>query len=216
MARQMPPLGTRFAEAAANAAAIAQAGEVARAAAQPGTEPFRDLSPARLEALYEMAYLRTFIAWEDFLEQTFLRFLCGYETATYAPQLIRAEGPYGTLAGAQTALYSGADYLLWHNPDKAIMRCRRWFVDGLHTTVLSSQLSDVEALAKVRHRIAHDSTQVRRGMDAASMLLAGRRYPGASAGRFLRDWKVDDPLVRERRLRVVTNQLIGLAKQLAP
>ena len=163
-----------------------------------------------------MAYLRIFIAWEDLLEETFLRFLCGYVTPTYTPQFIPPRSSYSSIAAAQVALYSCADFLLWHNPDKAITRCGRWFVSGLHTRVVSSQRADVEALAKVRHRIAHGSTQVKQEMHAASLHLAGRRYPGASAGRFLRDWKADDPLVRERRLRVVANQLTGLARQLAP
>jgi hypothetical protein len=79
----MPPLGTRFAEAAARAATIAQAGELARSDARPGSRTYRELTPPRLEALYEMAYLRVFIAWEDLLEESFLRFMCGYECTAY-------------------------------------------------------------------------------------------------------------------------------------
>src|SRR5712672_2619521 len=35
----------------------------------------------KLELLYELAYLRFFIQWEVFLEQSFLRYLCGYSSS---------------------------------------------------------------------------------------------------------------------------------------
>jgi hypothetical protein len=132
------------------------------------------------------------------------------------PQLKASRTQLTSLAAARAALYGGRDYLLWHNPQYAVNRCSAWFVDGIHSRVIASDRADLDSLAKIRHRIAHASVQVNREMNAASMHLAGRRYPGASAGRFLRDWKTDDPLVRERYLRVVTNQLVGLALQLAP
>lgn len=216
MARKMPPLGTRFADAARSAAAIAQAGELARADARPDSRTYRDLTPARLEALYEMAYLRVFIAWEDLLEESFVRLMCGYESGGYSPQFKASRTRQKDIATARTSLYGPRDYLLWHNPHYTIQRCSDWFVDGIHSRVIASDLADLEQLAKVRHRIAHASAQVQQGMDGASMHLAGRRYPGASAGRFLRDWKTDDPLVQERQLRVLTNQLVALAIQIAP
>lgn len=48
MPRQMPALGTQFTKAAANAVAIAQAGELARAEARPGTAALRELTPPAL------------------------------------------------------------------------------------------------------------------------------------------------------------------------
>lgn len=212
----MPSFGQRFSAAAREAVGIAQAGELARSEAEPGSVTYAEFSPARLEALYEMAYLRIFIAWEDLLEETFLRFLCGYELDAYVPRFAPPHQRQSSLPDARAALYGGQDYILWHNPAKALQRCRRWFVGGIHSQVLGSRLSDLEALAVVRHRIAHGSAQVKQNMDTASMHLAGRRYPGSSAGRFLRDWKTDDPLVRERQLRVTSNMLVGLAQQLAP
>ncbi len=163
-----------------------------------------------------MAYLRVFIEWEALLEETFVRLMCAYELPAYQPQLKPPHAPFTTVADARNALYGGRDFLLWHNPGAVIKRCRKWFSNGIHDQVLSSNFARLEWFAKIRHRIAHSSDQVKREMDLASVQLAGRRYSGASAGRFLRDWKRDNPLVQERWLWVVANELRGIAGQLAP
>lgn len=81
MPRIMPPLATTLAVEVDNALALAAAGEIVRASATPGSAAWREVRRKRLEALYEMAYLGLFIAWEIFLEETMLRLLCGYLTA---------------------------------------------------------------------------------------------------------------------------------------
>lgn len=81
-ARNMPPLGAVFARQCDLALNLARAGEIARAASPPGSIAYQQLYPARLETLYEAAYLRVFISWELFLEESFLRFLCGYSSPT--------------------------------------------------------------------------------------------------------------------------------------
>jgi hypothetical protein len=106
MPRLMPPLVGELESAVDGAAALAQAGETIRASALVGSDAWRELTPRRLELLYEMAYLRLFIAWETFVEESFLRFLCGYRAPAGAPVLHQA--PFRRIEDARTAIPPGA------------------------------------------------------------------------------------------------------------
>jgi hypothetical protein len=215
MPRQMPPLASKFADRAKAASGIAEAGEVIRSGARRGSTIYRELRLSRLEALHEMAYLRIFVAWEVFLEATFLRTQCGYESPLYSPVFVVGRSREPTLSAAQIALYGSQQYLLWHNPNSTVARARLWFDRCPLEHVILSNLSRLEGFAAVRHVIAHGSADARQKFDAAAIGLAGRRYPGSSAGRFLRDW--DHTAVPRRRwLNSIADELSGLAGQIAP
>ncbi|HUC06817.1 MAG TPA: hypothetical protein VMR96_01910 [Solirubrobacterales bacterium] len=195
---------------------IAQAGEIARSASPLGSVPRRELTTARVGLLYELAYLRMFASWEAFLEDSFLRMMCGWISALHLPLLRSPHTPFATIGEARAALLNGRDFILWHNPNAVERRCVKWFSDGVHSEVLASDEARLEWYAAVRHRIAHGSAQVKKEMDIASMGLAGQRYPGASAGSFLRDWRSSEPLIQERWLRTIAVELMELARQIAP
>src|SRR5947209_5545237 len=114
MSRPMPPRGTEFRRRVRNALDLAAAGEIIRANATQGSVTNAQLTIARLEAMYEMAYLRIFVWWEGFQEETFLRTLCGYDTKGAGPVLKVAAAT--NLAAARIAMLAGAQYVLWHNP----------------------------------------------------------------------------------------------------
>lgn len=215
MAREMPPLAARFASAVDQSVGIARAGELAWVNSEPGSVTRRELGATRLRALYEMAYLRIFVSWEIFLEESFLRMMCGWESPIHTPAL-RQGASYRTLAVARAALYGNRDFLLWHNPEVVADRCESWFQDGIHSQIVASNEARLGWFSAVRHRIAHGSRQVKDEMDAASIGLAGQRYLGASAGRFLRDWQKGEPLRQERWLKTIAVELTSLAKQISP
>jgi hypothetical protein len=211
----MPPLASRFADRAKAATGIAEAGEIIRSGARKGSTVYREFRLSRLEALHEMAYLRIFVAWEDFLEATFLRTQCGYESPLYSPTFIAGKTRQRSLAIAQLALYGNQQYLLWHNPNSTVTRAQLWFDKCPLEQVTLSNLSRLEWFAAVRHAIAHGSADARQKFDSAAIGLAGRRYPGSSAGRFLRDR--DHAAVPPRRwLHSIADELSGLAGQIAP
>lgn len=216
MPRSLPPLGSQFRRVVDASVAIAEAGEIVKDGAAPGSDAYREFRPARLEALYEMSYLRLFSQWEVFLEETFVRLMCGYTVNGGQQAIAPPHTAFGTLEDARTALYSGQQYLLWHNPNAVVARSRRWFVNGIHEQIALSHLARLEWFGKVRHRIAHGSDQVKSEMDSASIQLAGKRYPGSSAGRFLRDWHPVNPLEQRRWLKILSAELSGLALQIAP
>ena len=172
MPRQMPPLAKDLASAVTAAIDLAEAGEIVRAGAPKGTVAYRELQPPRLEALYEMAYLRVFVAWESFLEASFLRTLRGYESPIYAPVFAPCRSRQRTLAEARRSLYGVRDYLLWHNPKLTMRRAQHWFIDSPHETVILSSLTRLEWFAAVRHRIVHAPDDTRQKLDDATLGLA--------------------------------------------
>lgn len=163
----------------------------------------------------ERKVVRIFVEWENFLEATFLRMMCGYESSVYIPSFAAGKKRQGTLVAAQSQLFGPRDYLLWHNPRAIQGRGQDWFVGGPHEVVTASNFTRLEWFASVRHRVAHGSEDARRKLDTATINLNGRRYRGSSAGRFLRDWdhSVSPSL---RWLNSIGDELAGLAAQISP
>jgi hypothetical protein len=211
----MPALAARFRSSVGTAVGIAEAGEIVRALSAPHSRPYGEMTPSRLEALHEMAYLRIFVEWEGFLEATFIRMISGYESPLYKPILAAGKARSPTLSAAQTALYGGNDFLLWHHPRHLQTRGSNWFRGGPHELVGVSNFARLEWFGWVRHRVAHGSDDARRKVDIATIGLSGRRYRGASAGRFLRDWD-SSKTPPERWLHSIGYELVNLAAQISP
>lgn len=175
----------------------------------------RYISVTRLEMVYELAYLRVFNAWEEFLEQTFIRYMCGYENS------IGAETPTSNfsfcryVSDAKLHVLNGRQYKLWHNPDHAIKRSQHRFLNGTHERVLSSHHSRLENFSAIRHRIAHAQDHAAANFDLATMRLNGRRYPASRPGRFLREKNSALPLT-PNWLESIANELVLLAGQIVP
>jgi hypothetical protein len=212
----MPALAVDFRRATRAAAGLPEAGELVRDASGKGSVAYQQLTPQRLTDLYEMAYLRMFVAWENFLEATFVRTMCGYVSSSYAPQFQGERVRQRTLEEAYKALLRpGQDFVLWHNPTRVRRWAAAWFVGCPHEFVIASSLSRLEWFARIRHRIAHGSDDARRKMDEATLGLAGRHFAGASAGRFLRSWnQASQP--KERWLYTIEAELGALSRQISP
>lgn len=213
MPRQLPRLAQEFSQRVSDALALAELGEVARIEAPPGSRSRALLHFSRLESLYELAFLKVFLSWESFLEDCFYRLLCGYTTSRGQEQLQPGVTYQPNLAGAERAVAGSQPYVLWHNPSTVTTRCRRFFDNGGIEVVVLSDLARVEAMARIRHRIAHSQSDAQTKFNSATMFLVGRRYPGSRAGRFLRDWvPASNPPVRW--LDVLSAELQGLANQI--
>jgi hypothetical protein len=214
MPRVMRALASEFSTAALKANHLAIAGETARVLITGSKGKAQPLNLDRIELLYEMAFLRLFLEWETFLEQSFLRYLCGYSGIAGTARMVQG-GYYSNLAAAEAAVLGGKQYKLWHNPQHVINRAKGFMQQGLHETVLSSNIHRLQQFAAVRHRIAHAQVHARLEFDNATMALTARRYRGAKAGRFLRDW-VSGTTPPQRWLEAITRELTGLAGQIAP
>lgn len=210
----LSPLVTKFSAQVRSALEVATAGEVALATASTHPQLRAHWHYARVELIYELAYLRIFLGWESFLEDAFTRLLCGYGSSGGQETLNSGLAYHKTIAKAHAAVLGSRPYRLWHNPDDIISRSKLFFVNGRIELVLASNLARVRQMAAVRHRIAHDSSDVRSKFDAATMALCGSRYPGARAGRFLRE-AVPGANPPRRWLIDIANELSGLARQIA-
>lgn len=223
MPRLMPPFDIALSAQAQLAIGIAAAGETVRVAGGPiGREQW---TVKRLEALYELAYLRVFAAWEMCLENMLYRSLCGYASGAGQETLVGGVLPAGmagqyfpTLAAAEAAVLGPAQFKLWHRPTDVINRCRRFIRSGagfpaLQETTIASNVARLEYFAFVRHRIVHDQRDARQKFDVATLAIAGRAYPASRPGKFLRDRDMSGPVPR-RWLEVTTSELVSLVAQM--
>src|SRR5690349_6946789 len=128
------------------------------------------------------------------LEAVFYRSLCGYASVLGQETLVTG-GYYPTLAAAEAAvLKPGYSYTLWHNPQHVIDRCRKFIKSGspgcpsIQELTISSNFSRLLNLSYTRHRIVHEQSDAKYKFDMATLQLAGRTYPAARPGKFLRDW----------------------------
>jgi hypothetical protein len=208
----MPTFAARLGHNVLEAIALARAGDLS--GAEPIGSPIRlEWRVNRIQFLYELAFLRIFVEWERFLEETFLRYLCGYQSAHGGCQLVAGQF-YGSLGTAEAAILGGRPYALWHDPARIIQRSQRFFVGGFHENVVSSNAARLSDLVAVRHRIVHDQSDARQKFDQAAMNFVGRRYGASRPGRFLRDWdaSVNPP---RRWLETLGVEITSLATQIA-
>ena len=145
-------------------------------------------TPARLEYLYEFAYLRVFATWESILENIFLRSLCGFYGSKGQEQLVCGKY-YRSIIDAEKAALSGQPFMLWHSTAKVIGRLQKHIRSGvgcpaLQETVISSNQARLDALSAIRHRVVHDQSDASLKFKKATLMLFGKTFE--RPGRFLR------------------------------
>jgi hypothetical protein len=210
----MPNLAANLQLRVKEALEIAEMAELALIDVPRGTPTRELLTTIRVEALYEMAFLRIFVNWEAFLEQVFFRYLCGYRSIHGTASIVSGQGFRGSLAQAERDVLGGRQYILWHNPYHIITRSRTFFSACPVESTVSSNLARLEHLASIRNRIAHSQADARNKFDLATMAEAGRRYRASRAGAFLRD--VDPAATpRSRWIQSFANDIIGMSAQIA-
>jgi hypothetical protein len=151
------------------------------------------LHPSQARMVVGLSFLRIMAAWESYLEDVFLRYVCGAKTNSgYSPNrkivgCKKIEDAYHIIAGdPDFSIEKG--YLVWSDYKKVIGRARIYFQDGKPFT----DLNDVEKqMLKegniIRNRIAHSSDKCINDF----VLLAKQKEnikklpKGYSVGRFL-------------------------------
>jgi hypothetical protein len=133
----------------------------------------------------ELAFLRCFLAWENFLEEMFMAYAQGQAApgGTVFPSYLSAPTQVKTRAivrGERRAFVS------WADASQVTARAKMYFEDGEpFDTVLGTAGTALADMVTVRNRIAH------RGGTAAEKFLTlvrqrlGSVQPGMSPGRFL-------------------------------
>ena len=215
MPRTLPNLTRIFSQEIAKAEDFVQRLEAAHVYLSSGSSN-QQIGRTALELAYELSFLRIFIAWEQFQEQTFARLLCGYIPRGRTQEPLAAGQQYRrTINDAELAILAGQQYRLWHNPTQVAARARAFFAGGSFELIIASNQAALIEFAAIRHRIAHAQDHARQEFDNATMSLASRRYGGARPGKFLRDWQ-RLVIPRRRWISVISSDLKNLAAQICP
>jgi hypothetical protein len=151
--------------------------------------PRAGLTLTGLELSYQLIFLKVFLLWENSIEQIFYRLLCGYGSNSGVEPLKPGVSFSKSIDDSEQIILGGADYTLWHNPAALLRKSDRYFdpQTSYFRGVIAANTASLTLYANIRHRIAHSQSHAQAKFDAATMTLAGRRYPGSSAGKFLRD-----------------------------
>lgn len=118
--------------------------------------------PARttIQALYESAFLRTFTAWERFLESTFFEHLLRQDL----PQKLSSNRYYNppSRKAAYELLLGGQRYLDWTEPATIVARAQAVFKRGTpFRAPLDGNAALLREMKRIRNAIAHDSQGAR-------------------------------------------------------
>ena len=146
-----------------------------------------------------LAFLDAVTAWEDFLRQVFLGYMCGYRAKSgYAPRL-RA-GPASNRTHAVQLLAGAVP------PNEADRRCRwnnfRWVVSvaSIHfrtpnpfARTSEPVIKHLEYATMIRNRVAHSSAKARKSFRSAANLI---RHQDPNA-RLPRGYSVGQLLIEE-------------------
>jgi hypothetical protein len=155
-----------------------------------GLERSVSISSRRKELFAALALLRMHIAWEDFIERSFLRYLCGaYTTSGYSPILLNA--PFRTIDNAFTTILAGHQYINW-NPAKIENLARTYFNSGdPFVSAVSPARNKLTEINDVRNRFAHRSESASQKFEFIVQSVFGFVPRGINPGRYL---LMTDPL----------------------
>lgn len=154
--------------------------------ASPGNHGRRPLiSLHRRNSMTEHAFLHSFLAWETFLEESFVLYLAGQK-----PPRGRAPHRYAFPPNLQVAMEwvvpEGRDYATWTIAMHVANRAQRFFRGGWpYTPVLRSNQSALEELRILRNAIAHASANVQFKFQKVVRDKLGTLPPSLTVGAFL-------------------------------
>lgn len=111
------------------------------------------------EMVVELAFLQLFLAWEEFLEESFIRYLCG--SASPSGQKFRRLIKPQSQETARTFLMVNRRYVDWTEPGMLRPLAESMFENGGSFSVLSTAGRALREMRTIRNRIAHRSGSAR-------------------------------------------------------
>lgn len=109
----------------------------------------------RLNLVYELAFVRCVLAWEDFLHTSMCAYLTGAKGLSGRPAQPKAK--VSTLTIAEGLLVGERDFLSWTSKARVRERAELWFESGEPYDTALRNFATYEELRKVRNRIVHRS-----------------------------------------------------------
>jgi len=123
------------------------------------------LSQNQREFITDSAYLRLFIAWETFLENSFIKYMLG-EPSILGNVITRYVQPLNE-RHANSLLIGTQKYVDWSNPEIIKRLCNLYFSPGNpFDTYVSSIFADLFDLKTIRNAAAHLTSSTRQQLDS--------------------------------------------------
>ncbi|GAB1434260.1 hypothetical protein MASR2M32_04710 [Sphaerotilus sulfidivorans] len=151
------------------------------------------LHPNQAHQIVGLSFLKIVAAWEDFLEESFVRYLCGAKTSNgYAPKLNitgckNIQTAYNLLNGSSD-FKIGRDYLSWSNLKHLENRAALFFVDGKpYSELMDYNKNLIREATLIRNRVAHSSEKCVQDFNrlVKAKKSIAKLPPGFTVGRFL-------------------------------
>ena len=150
----------------------------------PKARAHRLLTMKEHASIAELAYLKVFLAWERFLEQSFLYYMCGHKEPKIKCHCF-VVAP--NLDHASVLVYpEGRHYAEWGNPVRVRDRAKRFFKEGEpYWSALGAAFDKLEEMRKIRNCIAHPSKYAREQFEKVVRASLGHVPKRISPGDFL-------------------------------
>lgn len=151
--------------------------------ALPASGPL--ISAARRDSIVELAFLRSFLAWESFLEESFILHMLGKQPKKGKPPHRYVMPPNRKAAFTLTA--EGRGYAKWEVASEVATRATRFFRDGRpYTAPLRAAQTKLDEARTLRNAVAHRSETAQKNFETlARNELGGSLPPGMTVGGFL-------------------------------
>lgn len=147
------------------------------------------------EMFVGLQFLLMHLAWEEFLESVFVRYMCGCSSPTgLSPQLLHNKEK--CLKDAMTTLLGNHKYLNW-SPTDTIDRANEYLDHGEpFSGIIGSARYALDSMSIIRNRFAHRSEYAAERFGELVRRELGYNPRGMTPGRFL---LVEEPINRRRR-----------------
>ena len=149
----------------------------------------------QVEIIVELAFLRAFMAWESFLEESFIRYLVGGKLYSgHSPR--RFVNPPNLGRATKIILGEGKEYIGWNSASSVIARSEIYFEAGEpYKNALIGAVRDIDNMNTIRNRIAHKSTSSRSKFNDFIRREFGYGVSGMTPGRFLLRNTISNPQI---------------------
>ena len=153
---------------------------------EPRGGTLRPILRSKQYLIVEVAFLQFFLAWEDFFEQAFVRYMCGARTDSgYSPHLLLE---YPNLNHALRLLHGGRPFVDWVNAGEIISRAKLYFRDGEpFSNTIAPATTKLEEMKVIRNRIAHRSPHAKEKFEDYVRIKYGFFPRGMVPGKLLLD-----------------------------
>lgn len=148
----------------------------------PGASP--RISRKRRDSIIELVFLRGFLAWETFLEESFVLYLVG-KTAPRGRAPHRYTLPPTRRFAEAWVVPEGRHYAGW-DAQHVSSRAERFFRDGRpYSAVLRANQNLLQETRTIRNAIAHESSSAKDKFETAVRIRLGALPPNLTVGGFL-------------------------------